>query len=528
MSASSPASVRVGVVGLGLGALAAELVPVGVAITFVLFIGAPAAAVRAAAMLAGLGTSRLAQRPTSPWAIWAVACAIPLRDPRMVLDTGWQLSAAGMAGLIASRGIGRGWLARVDGWRRALLDNLLATSVASIATAPLVAWTFGRVSLAALPTNLVASPLFGLAQPLLFGSLVLSPLDGPARFVAGAARVVLLAIDGVARAGAALPFAALRAEPGAMTFACSGIAALAVLAACGGWRPRRALSIALGALALAAWWPRLARGPGHLEVHVLDVGQGDAIALRTPRGRWILVDAGGSWHGRDAARTTIGPLLRRYGGEVVLLSLSHPHADHIGGAPALVDGFPIGAVWDGAYVSPSDGYRAVLLAARSRGTPWRRVVVGDSTTVDGLGIRVLAPDSGWVSTLADPNEASVVLRITFGSLRLLFTGDAERAEEAWLVERYGAELGADVLKVGHHGSLTSSTPAFLDAVHPRLAVVSVGAGNSYGHPSPEVLRALDARGVHVLRTDDVGTIVITSDGRSLAVTADGQRWFEER
>ena len=137
---------------------------------------------------------------------------------------------------------------------------------------------------------------------------------------------------------------------------------------------------------------------------------------------------------------------------------------------------------------------------------------------------MLAPDSAWMAGLTDPNEASVVLRLSYGAVRLLLMGDAEAGEEGWLLARYGDSLRADVLKVGHHGSSTSSTAPFLDAVRPDVALVSVGAGNSYHHPSQEVLQALDERGVHLLRTDDDGTIVVSTDGHDLEVRANGLRW----
>lgn len=510
------------------GALAADCVSLGVTMAFVLFIGAPPPAVRSAGMLALGVVARLRQRPTAPWGIWAVSCAIPLVEPRVVLDLGWQLSVAGMAGLLASGGLARRVAGSFRGWRRTVVESMVATTVASAATAPLVAWVFGRVSLAALVTNVVAAPLFGVAQPLLFASLVLLPLQAIAALLADAARSALALIDLVARVGAALPQAVVRAEPDAATALLLGVAAVAgMVALVGRWWRRPALC-ALGAVALATWWPVLRPGPGHLELHTLDVGQGDAIALRTPRGRWLLVDAGGGGRGTDAASSVIWPYLRRLGGDVVYLALSHPHLDHIGGAATLIARAGTDTVWDGAYVSGSGVYREVLRSARAHRRHWRRVAAGDSIRFDGVSVTVLAPDSAWLAGLDDPNEASVVLQVTYGDVRFLLTGDAEAGEEGWLVARYGQALRADVLKVGHHGSATSSTPAFLDVVQPRVALVSVGAGNSYGHPAPGVLQALDERGIHLLRTDDDGTIVVSTDGLNLEVRADGRRWLYAR
>jgi competence protein ComEC len=137
--------------------------------------------------------------------------------------------------------------------------------------------------------------------------------------------------------------------------------------------------------------------------------------------------------------------------------------------------------------------------------------------VDGVVIRFLAPDSAWTAGLDDPNEASTIALIRFGAVRFLLVGDAERAEEGWLLSHVRDSLRVDVLKVGHHGSRTSSTPDFLDAVQPRVALVSVGEGNMYRLPNDEVLDALRARGARVLRTDREGTIVVRSDGHRVDI-----------
>jgi competence protein ComEC len=258
---------------------------------------------------------------------------------------------------------------------------------------------------------------------------------------------------------------------------------------------------------------------------MLDVGQGDALALRTDRGRWIVFDAGRVWAGGDAGRATVVPYLRRRGGEVAAFVLSHPHADHVGGAASLMRALRPAGYWDGAFAAGSDVYRASLAAAAVEGVPWRRVHPGDSLAVDGVVVTFLAPDSAWTASLTDPNLASTVALARFGAVRFLLVGDAEAPEEAWLLAHAPAgALRADVLKVAHHGSRTSSTAPFLDAVRPRIALVSVGAANGYGHPSPEIMRDLGARGVDVLRTDRLGAVVVRTDGHDITISADGATW----
>jgi competence protein ComEC len=275
---------------------------------------------------------------------------------------------------------------------------------------------------------------------------------------------------------------------------------------------------------MTLWLPTLRPASGELEMHVIDVGQGDALALRTPRGRWVLVDAGRRWDGGDAGRRVVVPYVRRRGGEVALFILSHPHDDHAGGAASVVRALRPAIWWEPAFVSASPGYRAALAAVRGAGTHWQRVWPGQRFRLDGVELTVLAPDSSWTVAQHDANETSVIVRVQYGATRLLLTGDAERDEEAWMLAQVPRnELTADVLKLGHHGSRTSSSGPLLDAVSPRLALASVGAGNRYGHPAPETLAALLARRIPLLRTDLEGTVVVSSDGHRLSVkTADGE------
>jgi competence protein ComEC len=496
---------------------------------YVLLIGAPAPAVRAAVMFGAMAAAKLLQRPTTPWAALALGAGWPLAlDPALVLGIGWQLTVAGMAGLIVAGDLQRRVVRpRVTGWRRWLAGELTTSVIASLVTAPLVAWYFGRASLIAPLANLAAGPVANLLQPTLFLAMALGWWPAAAGWAADAARPGLRLLALIAEGAAAVPGADVAAVPTRSGALLTLLAVAALLAALQARRPMRWTLAALGALAAVAWWPLAPRPSGEFELHAIDVGQGDALALRTPRGRWILVDAGGAWRGGDAGRRTVVPYVKARGGEVALFVLSHPHDDHVGGAPAVIDALRPRAWWDAAYVHPSGPYADALAAARRRGTRWRRVTPGDTATIDGVHLRVLAPDSAWTLAQRDPNAASVVLRVTYGAHRFLLTGDAEAVEERWLLAREPADsLRADVLKAGHHGSRTSSTPPFLDAVRPTLALVSAGAGNRFGHPHPLVLAAYAARGTLTLRTDQLGSVVIASDGRRLRVAGRDGRWAE--
>lgn len=492
---------------------------------YVAAIGAPPPALRAAVMLALFQAGRVAQRPTSPWAVLAVGGVVPLVQAGTVLDLGWQLSVAGTAAIVAGGGLSarlvpRTWPRAARGVARGLVVSVVATAV----TAPLVAVTFGRIALLGPLTNLVADPVMAVLQPLLFLALAV-PVDAVERLCADASHALVAAFEGIATTAAAVPFAAPAVLPTTLAAWAGGVMAVALVVACVAARPARAALLALGAGAVLVVEPLVAAGPRSTELHLLDVGQGDAIALRTRAGRWIVVDAGRSWPTGDAGRSIVAPYLARRGGPIALFVLSHPHADHVGGAGSLFAALRPQRFLDPGYVGTTPAYRAALHEAGVDGIPWQRVHPGDSLVIDEVTLTALAPDSAWAAHLDDANLASTVLVARVGAVRILLTGDAEAPEEDWLLGHARDALAADILKVAHHGSATSTSPSFLRAVRPRLALVSVGAHNSYGHPDAEVLDALRGSGAAVMRSDLDGTIVVRTDGRAIEVEARGVRWM---
>jgi competence protein ComEC len=273
----------------------------------------------------------------------------------------------------------------------------------------------------------------------------------------------------------------------------------------------RSRVLVAGALAGIVAWPGLLalQSLGTVELLVVDVGQGDAIALRTPRGRWVLVDAGPAWEGDPGASPVVRSLRRRGVRRLEALILTHPDLDHVGGAPAVLAAFPVGEILDPGEPAGKSAYVAVLEAASRLGIPWRQARAGDLRSWDGLDLRVLHPGSGPAALAegdTDSNDASVVLAVAFGSFEALLTGDAPTSVERALLAGVSREL--EVLKVGHHGSLTSTDPALLAHAHPALALVSVGRRNRYGHPAPDVLERLAAAGASVRRTDEEGTLSV--------------------
>jgi competence protein ComEC len=492
---------------------------------YVAMLGAPPPAVRAAVMLGIPMVAKVLQRPVSKWAAVAWGALLPLGlDPLTALDIGYQLSVGGMAGLICAGA----WAKRVvpahwEGWRGTIARELATGVAVAVLTAPLSAWHVGRLSLVAPVTNLLASPLLSALQPALFLTLACSPLDWAGRTAAAGTSVLLAGFDWIARAGAAVPHAALVVSPGVGAAIATGVAVTALGAAC--LAPsvaRRGVIVGLGAVGWAVWAPLVVRRP-MTELHVFDVGQGDALGIRTRRGRWVLIDAGPGGTAVDAARAVLLPALRRLGGPVDALVLTHPDLDHVGGAATLIRTFAPSVLLEPGFPGTSDAYRDALVAAKEAGTQWRAARAGDSLVVDEVTLRVLAPDSALVAEAGGPNDASVVVQAQIGAVRWLLTGDAEAAEERWLADRVGEALESDVYKVGHHGSATSSTEPLLTLARPRLAVVSVGARNRYGHPSRDVLSALARRGVIVLRTDRLGPLVVRTDGIRVEAEGGGER-----
>jgi competence protein ComEC len=280
------------------------------------------------------------------------------------------------------------------------------------------------------------------------------------------------------------------------------------------WRARRTLLLA-GLLTLAPAAAR-AKDAARVRVDFIDVGQGDAALITSPTGKTVLIDGGP----HEASGALVTFLRARHVGPLDLIVLTHRHADHLGGLPAAVETIGTRLFLDAPTPHPGKE-REHLMRALDRAhvpvrdaTPGRTIELGAGATLTLLS----PPEPPIVGSRSDVNANSVVARLDFGATRFLFMGDAETPTERWLMSA-GADVRAQVLKVAHHGSRFSSTARFLAAVHPEIAVVSVGAINDYHHPAPGTLRRLERAGARVLRTDLDGTVTIESDGRNLTARA---------
>ncbi len=243
-----------------------------------------------------------------------------------------------------------------------------------------------------------------------------------------------------------------------------------------------------------------------LDVHFLDVGQGDAVLVMCD-GEAMLIDGGPT-----AASQFLYSFLRQKVTELDVVVATHPHDDHIGGLSAALNAVPVGVIYSPVEQWDSISWENLEKYAAAQGTP---IVVPDEGDTFSLGAASVTILHCWPDAWAE-NDMSIVLRIDYGSTSFLFTGDAEEMSEYMMIDA-GVQLHADVLKVAHHGSRWSTSPEFIEAVQPTWAVISCGEGNAYGHPPEEVLRALE--GGTILRTDELGTISFHSDGTVLSVAA---------
>lgn len=244
-----------------------------------------------------------------------------------------------------------------------------------------------------------------------------------------------------------------------------------------------------------------------LKVHFIDVGQADSILIQTPDGKSMLIDAGNNADGQAVVSYLKGQGVSK----IDILVGTHPHEDHIGGMDNVINSFEIGQIYMPKVSHTTKTYEDVLTAISRKGLKITSPTPGSTFSLGEVRFTILAPNS---STYEDMNDYSIVLKMEYGNTSFLFTGDAEQVSENEIIAK-GYNLKADVLKVGHHGSSSSTSQAFLDKVSPKYAVIMVGSDNNYGHPHKETMDKLEAKGIPVYRTDENGTIVATSDGNNI-------------
>lgn len=486
----------------------ADLLLLAVSFVAPAFVGSDPSVSRSAWMLGLLIFTRLWERPVSATdALFVSALVRLVACPWEIDDPGFALTYAATAGIVAG---GRG-LAAMAGRRR---SGFLAGAGAELATFPLTLLWFNRIVPGGSIATLLSGPL--LLAMLFVGAVACGiAIQAPdAAFVLldaiGGANDLVVAVNRFVADDAGLSVV-LPSPPGWLVGAAFAVAVLAIA------RGRLSLFPAAVAVPLAA---AIALGvlrydAGEGEIRLLDVGQGDSILLRSGKGA-ILVDAGGSSRDPSVGRRVLVPRLADAGvRRIEAIVLTHPHPDHCGAIPAALRDFEVGSVVVARRHVSSPCVRRLLDEALRLGVPVADAEAEGTLRAPGLELRPV--DAATTFRRAPENNGSLVYAARVGGRSLLLTGDVEKEAETVLRYDHAGSLRADVLKVPHHGGASSSTPKFLDLVRPRVALVSCGRGNPFGHPSPSVIGELRARGALVLRTDIDGTVVLRVENGQLRI-----------
>lgn len=403
-------------------------------------------------------------------------------------------------------------------------ELLLVSVIVEVVMSLPMALYFHRITVLALPVNFLIVPFLGLLLPaalLTFATLLVS---AKLAVVPAAVTAALLhSVTALIHLFAAIRGADLR-MPGASLPAITAFILLLGVAVYAARLRRFAIPICIAALmlmALAVVLPRsIQRRPGVLEVTALDVGQGDSLLIVAPDGKTLLVDAGGSPFGPppglasfDIGEEVVSAYLWSRGiRRLDAVALTHAHADHLGGMPAVLANFHPRELWIGNNPH-SEAYDAFLAEGRSLGSTLRQFSAGQTFKFGDTEVDVLAPDASYHPGPTPTNNDSLVMRMQYGQTSVLLEGDAEAPSEQRMLRE--GNLRSDLLKVGHHGSRTSTTPPFLAAVAPAYAVISVGARNLYGHPRMETLEELQAGKIRTFRTDALGLSTFYLDGKQV-------------
>ena len=532
------------------GAKAATWIALGGIVLYTLLVGADPPVVRAAIMgglaLMAYHTGRAGAARAS---LAAAVLGMTLLDPHQLWSVSFQLSGMATLGLVVvvprlegsfefllRRWLGAEWALRLTG---ILSDALLVTLAAQLTTLPLLICYFRQVSLISILTNLLVLPVQPLIMVLGGVALLLGVIWFPLGQVCSWAVWLFLTYTiRVAEALAAVPFASL--PLGRLDGLWIGLYYVLLGSLLLWWNPQsreeqgarsapdglsvplKRLLVGLSLAAILVWIGVFALPDGRLHVCFLDVGQGDAILIRTPDGKTVLLDGGPS---PAALMSELGRRLPFWDRTVDLLILTHPDDDHITGLLPVLERYDVGRVMESGWKVETPAYAEweALIESRHIARTFPRA----GTQVDlGRGVRleILHPGETWIKgSGSDINNNGLVMRLTMGQVSFLLTADIEDAAERRLLSA-GANLDCTILKVPHHGAGTSLSEDFLRATNTQIGVISVGQDNDFGHPAEgTITRLLDA-GVLVLRTDEIGSIEVVTDGRSYSVkTARTQR-----
>lgn len=493
--------------------------------SYAAFSGMHLPSMRAATMISfGLGAYAYGASPLSWNAYGAALLGVAVFTPDDVGSASFDLSFSCVGAiLLLAEPIGA--LLETFALPERVREALVLSIATQIGTWPLTAATFLLFAPYAVFANLLVVPVVGATMALAALQFALFRLPELAQAAANADSWLLAWIVSVVSTVSSLPGAGVPMTP-APAWSIAAYEALLVAAAAlwhRGARTAALCALLLGFSTVVSAPPAI---DTDLRITVLDVGQADGIVIQTPAGNVIMVDAGGRLErggvGQSSAEQVgqriVVPYLRRAGiDRIDALILSHPHGDHAGGMAPVMRSFGVTQFADGGQKYGGYAYNDALRTARTdripivyprAGAVWR--------TNDGVTLTFIGPSLPFIQSNNAINDNSVAFILQYKHFRMLFTGDAGvAAEERFLNE--GIDLHADVLKVGHHGSAYSSSPAFIAAVHPKYAIVSVGRHNMFGHPAPSTIDTLHRFGAHVYRTDENGAVSLTTNGTAYAI-----------
>jgi competence protein ComEC len=522
---------------LGRGAMFAAI---GALVAYASLVGGGASVDRATLMaVVYFGGRAFDQRSPPLNALWVVAALLVATDPLSIVDPAFGLTCGATLGILIV-----GPLIPAVRWSSlvTLLLRMLAASVAAEAMLfPIGALVFSRVTFAGVALNFLAIPLMGVAQvagmAVVPAALISTHLAAALGWIAHVGAGGLVWSADLVRFAPVLTYRIAPPAWSAVAAYYTSMTAWWML-----WRRRSEVSgsaepriiacvrrTALAAAVVGAVWILVepwtilkARGDGLLHVTFLDVGQGDSVLLRFPRGSAMLVDAGGLTGSSsfDIGDRVVAPVLREEGiRRLDYVVLTHGDPDHVGGAAAVLREFRPHEVWEG--IPAGDPVTALRAGAQAVGAHWRNVYRGDRLSVDGVDIEALHPAPPDWERQEVRNDDALVLAVRWHDVSVLLTSDIGSGVERTLA---GDAARLRVLKAPHHGSTTSSSAEFVRAFQPRIAVFSAGRANHFGHPAPQVLQRYSDAGAEIVRTDKDGAITIDTDGRSIEVrTFTGRR-----
>jgi competence protein ComEC len=495
--------------------------------SFVAWSGAQLPAVRAASMATAALAARACGRATLSWNALAIAAlVITFARPASVATASFALSFSCVGAIFACAPVLERWIEAHVALPDRVREALVLSVATQLGTWPLTAAVFLQFAPYAVLANLAVVPCVGATMILGAAQLLLAWSAPLAQGCANLNSWLLAWTIGVVQTLSGLPDAAIATTPAPAW--CIAAYDGALLAAPLLWR-RGARTLALAGLLLASGFviapPR--ERDARLRVTVLDVGQADSIVVQTPRGHTLLIDAGGRLERGPQSSGSVAelvgervvvPFLLRHGVHAIdALILSHPHGDHAGGVAPVLRKLRVTELADSGQRYGGHAYQDALVTARAQGVPVVEPRAGARwQTDDGIVLLFIGPSLPFIGGRNAINSNSIAFMLEYRRFRMLFTGDAgSESEQRFLSE--GVDLHADVLKVGHHGSAYGSSPAFIAAVHPRYAIISVGRHNLFGHPAPSTIETLERFGASLYRTDENAAVTVLTDGDALSV-----------